>query len=150
MWIRKSKKFYTNVLLENTWKVATDIDKWPTWHDDLDDCKLVGEFKEGSHFFLKPKGMKAFKITLTEINEKRDFTDCTPFFGAKMFDTHSFEKKDGGVVLSNEVRVTGPLKWLWVFLVARKVAGSSISEMDALINLVRKNAEKHRKPSFQC
>jgi len=38
---------------------------------------------------LKPKGAPAVKIKLTEINEMQNFTDCTKFFGAKMYDTHS-------------------------------------------------------------
>lgn len=42
---------------------------------------------------LKPKGIKAVKITLTEIEKDRKFTDCTHFFGAKMYVTHTHLKK---------------------------------------------------------
>ncbi len=71
---------------------------------------------------LKPKGVCAVKIMLTEINEMQSFTDCTKFFGAKMYDTNSMEVKDGGVLLSNKLVVTGPLRWLWIKLVAKHVA----------------------------
>ena len=87
---------------------------------------------------LKPKGAPAVKITLTEINEMLNFTDCTKFFGAKMYDTHSMEVKDGGVLLSNKLVVTGLLKCLWIKLVAKHVADTVPDEMDSLVNLARK------------
>ena len=97
MWIREHSKFYLDVSPEAIWKIWVDINNWPSWHGDLDYCKLDGDFKVGNHFMLKPKGAPAVKIMLTEINEMQNFTDCTKFFGAKMYDTHSMEVKDNGV-----------------------------------------------------
>lgn len=79
---------------------------------------------------------------LTEINEKQNFTDCTKFFGAKMHDTHSMEVNNGGVLLSNKLVVVGPLRWLWIKLVAQNVADTVPDEMDSLVNLAQKNLEK--------
>jgi hypothetical protein len=62
----------------------------------LDYCKLECDFKVGNHFFLKPKGVQPVKIVLTEINEGYSFTDCTSFFGAKMYDTHVMEETVDG------------------------------------------------------
>ncbi|MFK8039933.1 MAG: hypothetical protein AB8B67_01130 [Rickettsiaceae bacterium] len=137
MWIREHNKFYPDVSPEEIWKIWIDINNWPSWHGDLDYCKLDGDFKVGNHFMLKPKGAPAVKIMLTEINEMQNFTDCTKFFGAKMYDTHSMEVKDGGVLLSNKLVVTGPLKWLWIKLVAKHVADTVPDEMDSLVNLAR-------------
>lgn len=53
-------------------------------------------------FLLKPKDVKPVQILLTEINEDYSFTDCTSFFGAKMYDTHSIEEKEDGLVLANK------------------------------------------------
>lgn len=142
MWTREYSKFYTDVKPEDIWKIWADIDNWPKWHGDLDYCKLEGEFKVGNHFILKPKGVKAVKIILTEINDGQSFTDCTTFLGAKMFDTHSIEKKDGGVLLSNKLVVTGPLRWLWIKLVAKNVADTVPDEMDSLVQLSYKRARK--------
>lgn len=74
---------------------------------------------------------------LTEINEMQNFTDSTKFFDAKMYETHSMEVKDGGVLLSNKLVVTGPLQWLWIKLVAKHVADTVPDEMDSLVNLAR-------------
>lgn len=137
-WIREHSKFYPNISPEIIWKIWIDVNNWTEWNDDLDECTLEGEFKVGNHFMLKPKGAPAVKILLTEINEMESFTDCTAFFGAKMYDTHSIKVKDNGVLLSNKIVVNGPLQWLWVYLVAKHVANSVPDEMDALVHLAKK------------
>ncbi len=60
-----------------------DINNWPTWHGDLEYCRLEGKFAVGSYFFLKQKGIRAVKITLTEVNKGYSFTGCTAFWEPK-------------------------------------------------------------------
>ena len=79
---------------------------------------MDGVFKLGNYFMLKPKGVSPVKIILTEIDDGHKFTDCTNFFGAKMYDTHALEDTPDGLKLINTLVVTGPLKWLWIKLVA--------------------------------
>jgi hypothetical protein len=137
MWVQSYSKIYQNVKKEDIWRLWADIDNWHKWHGDLDYCKLAGDFKAGNYFMLKPKGMKAFKIDLMEIVHGQKFTDCTKFFGAKMYDTHEMEETKEGLRLSNKLVVTGPLKFLWIKLVAQNVANTVPGEMDALVNLAR-------------
>lgn len=137
MWIRSCSKVYQGIKREGVWRIWTDINHWTDWHDDLDYCKLEGPFAVGNSFILKPKGAPAVKITLTEIVEGQKFTDCTKFFGAKMYDTHELEETSEGLRLTNTLRVTGPLKWLWIKLVAKHVADSVPDENEALVNLLR-------------
>jgi hypothetical protein len=96
----------------------------------LDYCKLEGKFEVGNYFMLKPKGVSPVKIKLIDIKPGQDFTDCTSFFGAKMFDTHSMEETAEGLKLTNKLVVTGPLKWLWIKLVAQNVANTVPDEME--------------------
>lgn len=137
MWTRTYSKTYQNIKKEDIWHIWTDVNNWPTWHGDLDFCKMEGPFKVGNYFMLKPKGVKAVKIGITEINEGHSFTDCTTFFGAKMFDTHSMTETPEGLQLTNTLVVTGPLKWLWIKLVAQNVADTVPQEMDALVERAR-------------
>ncbi|HXH55565.1 MAG TPA: polyketide cyclase [Gammaproteobacteria bacterium] len=137
MWTRSYTKTFPGIKKEDIWRIWTDINNWPTWHGDLDYCKLEGPFTVGNHFMLKPKGVNPIKIVLTEINEGRDFTDCTSFLGAKMFDTHSMVETAEGLMLTNKLVVIGPLKWLWIKLVAQNVADTVPEEMEALAKLVR-------------
>lgn len=136
-WVQEYEKVYTGVRKERVWELWKDVDNWPKWHGDLESCRMVGDFMVGSHFYLKPKGMRAVKIVLTEVEEGRGFTDCTAFLGAKMYDTHEVEEIKDGVRLRNRLVVTGPLRWLWVKLVARNVAKSVPEEMEALVNLAK-------------
>ena len=137
MWTRTYSKTFKNIKKEIIWQIWTDVNNWPKWHGDLEYCKLEGAFVVGNHFMLKPKGVKAFKIALTHIEEGRKFTDCTPFFGAKMYDTHELEETPDGLRLTNTLVVTGPLKFLWIKLVAQNVADSVPHEMEALVELAR-------------
>lgn len=139
MWIRTYSKVFKDIKKETIWRLWTDINHWTTWHGDLDYCKMEGPFAAGNHFMLKPKGGPAFKIQLTEVIEGQEFTDCTTFWGAKMYDTHSLEETAGGLLLSNKLIVTGPLKWVWIKLVAKHVADSVPDETEALVELARKN-----------
>ncbi|MDQ5890941.1 MAG: hypothetical protein QG604_815 [Candidatus Dependentiae bacterium] len=88
---------------------------------------------------LKPKGVAAVKIVLTDVQHGHSFTDCTTFFGAKMIDTHTMEETEAGLLLTNTLVVTGPLKWLWIMLVAKNVANTVPAEMDALADAARKH-----------
>jgi hypothetical protein len=135
MWTKTYSNTFKNVNREKIWQSWTDVNSWPTWHGDLDYCKLEGRFEVGNHFFLKPKGVSPVKIMLTEIQEGYSFTDCTAFFGAKMYDTHSMVETKEGLKITSTLVVKGPLKWLWVILVARNVANSFPDEMERLIKL---------------
>jgi len=137
MWTRTYSKTFKNISKGIIWKLWTDVNNWHQWHGDLDYCKLEAPFVVGNHFMLKPKGVKPVKIMLTEVEEGRKFTDCTTFFGAKMIDTHKMEETPDGLRLTNTLVVTGPLKWLWIKLVAQNVANTVPQEMEALVDLER-------------
>lgn len=141
MWIRRYSKIFQDVNHKIIWALWTDVNNWPTFHDDLDYCKMEGDFKVGNHFMLKPKGVGAVKIVLTEVKEGRTFTDCTSFFGAKMYDTHTLEETPEGLKITNTIVVTGLLGWLWIKLVAQNVASTMPAQMEALVKSAReKNA----------
>ena len=135
MWIREYSKVYKGVDKEEIWKIWTEVNNWPTWHGDLDYCKMEGEFEVGNHFFLKPKAAPPVKIRLTEIEKGKSFTDCTKFFGAKMYDTHSMEETPEGLRLYNKLVVTGILKWLWIKLFAQNIADTIPEEISLYLRV---------------
>jgi hypothetical protein len=134
-------------LAETIWKIWSDVDNWHQWHDDLDYCKLEGNFEPGSFFRLKPKGVKEVKVFLTAVVKGKSFTDCTYFPGARMYDDHEIEVLENGILISNTVTVKGALSWLWVKLVARDVANHVPNEMLAMTKLA-KEIEKHEHPTL--
>jgi hypothetical protein len=54
-----------------------------------------------------------------------------------MYDTHAMEETEEGLKLTNMLVVTGPLKWLWIKLVAQNVADTVPEEMENLVKLAR-------------
>jgi len=138
MWTRTYSKTFQGLKKEDIWSIWTDVNHWVDWHGDLDYCKLEGPFAVGNHFMLKPKGVGPVKIVLTEIIENQSFTDCTTFLGAKMYDTHALEETPEGLKLTNTLVVTGPLKWLWIKLVAQNVADTIPEETEALVALAKR------------
>ncbi len=141
-WTRTTSKVYPNLSSAAVWKKWADVNGWKSWHDDLDHVSMEGPFQKGNHFLLKPKGAPTFKIELTEVAEGKSFTDCTKFFGARMYDSHELEDTAGGVKLTNTLRVEGPLAFLWVNLVAKGVAKAVPAENDALAALAQKEAAR--------
>lgn len=141
MWTSSFSKVYPGIKPADIWRLWADIDNWPKWHNDLEYCKIEGPFKIGNHFILKPKTMGPVKIMLIDVKEGHSFTDCTTFFGAKMLDTHAMQETAEGLLLSNHLTVTGPLKWLWIKLVARHVADTIAEETEALVKLARDRHE---------
>ncbi len=135
MWMRSHSKVYQNISAEQIWKLWTDINNWPSWNADLEYCKLEQAFKVGSVFKFKPKGAPAVQISLVEIDYEKMFTDCTKFWGAKMYGKHEMRVEGSALKLSTTITFTGILKRLWIKLVAQKVVDKFALQMDTLVQL---------------
>ena len=83
---------------------------------------------------LKPKGAPAVKIDIIELIENKRFTDCTKFWGAKMYDIHELEETKEGLRITSTVKVTGWLSYLWVMLVAKHVRILFLKKWRPLLN----------------
>lgn len=138
MWVKTYSKFFPGLKPENVWNIWKDVNRWPIWHGDFEYCSLQSEFKKGNFYLLKAKGDPAVKIELTEVEDGVTFTDCTRFFGATMYGTHSLDQKEDGVVVTCELKVEGPLRWLWIGLVANRVALTVPQKTDLLIEYAKK------------
>jgi hypothetical protein len=132
MWIRTFSKCYPGVTKEAAWHLWTDINHWAQWHQDLECCTMEGPFEAGNHFLVKPKNVKQLKVVLKEVKKEQSFTDCTTFWGAKMYYTHSMENTPEGLLVSSRIMVSGPLTWFWVKRVVQAVADSVPGDMDTL------------------
>ena len=125
MWNHSYSKIYQNVKKDAIWSLLIDINNWPDWHTNLEYCKMEDEFIIGNYFLLKPQRAPIAKVKITEVKAHKSFTDCTKFLGAKMYNTYILEEIKGSLRLSHKLVVTGPLKWLWVMLVAKNIPGQS-------------------------
>jgi hypothetical protein len=137
MWIRSYSKVYKNIKKEDIWRLWSDVNNWPMWDKELEYCKMKGAFAEGTQFILKPKGGPKVNIVLSEVETNKKFTDYCKFLGATMYDAHNLEETSDGLRITNTITVTGTLRYLWIFLVAKNVANSIPKQMDSLVSLAR-------------
>ncbi|WP_316823903.1 SRPBCC family protein [Pedobacter miscanthi] len=122
MWTKSYSIVTKDATKEQMWKLFSDVNNWHTWDDGIEYAKLNGNFEEGNHIELMPKGGPKVKINLLETVVNESFLDVTNFPFAKMFDNHTFEETEHGLKVTNTLTVKGALGFLWVKLVAGKMA----------------------------
>lgn len=137
MWVKKFSKVYKDIRKEDIWRAWADVNNWPKWDSELEYCDLKGQFAQGEQFILKPRGGPKVKITLSEVTTNERFTDYCKFLGATMYDAHELTNEPDGIRITNIISVTGPLSFLWVRLVAKKVAQAVLIQTDNLVKFVR-------------
>lgn len=137
MWSRSYGRIVVGVSRERLWTVWTDVDRWHTWQDDLDDARLLGRFEPGGRLRFKPKGGPTFTLELTEVNVGHSFTDVTRFPLARMYDAHELIERGGAVELRQTVRIEGPLAFLWRRIVGDGVVRSLPQQTDSLVERAR-------------
>lgn len=137
MWVKSYNKTYSGIKREDIWRIWQDVNNWPLWDKELEYCKIEGDFKEGSKFILKPIGAPKVKITLSEVVTNIKFTDYCKFLGAVMYDSHQLDDTPEGVRITSTITVTGLFQFIWVKLVASKVANSVPKQIDSLVALVK-------------
>lgn len=137
MWSKSYSKVFKGINKKAVWQLWTDVNNWPKWDQELDYCKMDTAFIEGSQFILKPKGGPNVKIILSEVKPYEKFTDYCKFLGATMYDYHELEETSEGLLIKNTITVTGPLRFIWVNIIAKNVANSIPKNTEALVNLAK-------------
>ena len=124
---------------EQVYSFWADVNNWTKWNDDIKSAELHGEFKEGNFFTLTLKNGQKVKIKLLKVEENKSFTDLTSFPLAKMYGIHEIIEKDGKIELVATIKIEGFLSFLWTKIVAQNVADSLGSDMDKMIDLIKRN-----------
>lgn len=133
MWVRSYSKLYKGITRQQIWKLWTNVNQWPLWDHDIEYCNLDGPFEVGASFILKPKGAPKVTVSLIAIENEKMFTDCTVFFGAKMYGKHELSLEGDELRLTTTMMVTGILKYLWIRLVAQGIVDMLPEQMDTLV-----------------
>jgi hypothetical protein len=138
MWT-KSHSIVTKVVTkEQIWKLFADVNNWHTWDNEIEFAKLEGKFEKGNHFLLRPKGGPNVKVELLETIENYKFLDVTKFPLAKMYDEHLFEETENGLKITNTISMKGLLSFVWVKIVAQKIAEALPADMQQQIKAASK------------
>ena len=138
MWT-KSHSIVTKVVTkEQIWKLFADVNNWHTWDNEIEFAKLEGKFEKGNHFLLRPKGGPNVKVELLETIENYKFLYVTKFPLAKMYDEHLFEETENGLKITNTISMKGLLSFVWVKMVAQKIADALPADMQKQIKAALK------------
>ena len=138
MWTKSHSIVTKDVTKEQLWKLFANVNQWHTWDEGIEYAKMEGKFEKGNHFMLRPKGGPNVKVELLETVENKMFLDVTKFPLAKMYDEHLFEETLQGLKITNTITVKGILGFLWVKIVAKKIAEALPADMQQQIKTASK------------
>ena len=138
MWTKSHTVVTKEVTKEQMWKLFANVNDWHTWDQGIEFAKLEGKFEKGNSFLLRPKGGPNVKVTLLETVKDKSFLDVTNFPLAKMYDEHTFEDTAEGLKITNTITVKGLLGFLWVKIVAQKIADALPADMQEQIKAASK------------
>ena len=138
MWTKSHSIVTKDVTKEQIWKLFANVNQWHTWDEGIEHAKMEGKFEKGNHFMLRPKGGPNVKVELLETVENKMFLDVTKFPLAKMYDEHLFEETPQGLKITNTITVKGILSFLWVKIVAQKIADALPKEMANQVKVASK------------
>lgn len=141
MWQRTYSRIYPKVKRETIWDIWKDVNNWDKWDPDIEYARMTELFQEGSHFIIKPKGAGEVSLQLVEVEKLKKFTDHFKFFGAKLYGTHEMMETTEGLKMTSTLHVSGPLTFLWVWLVAKNIADTIPVQMDSLIKYAESRHE---------
>jgi len=138
MWTKFHSIVTKDITKEQMWKLFADVNNWDTWDNGIEFAKLEGKFEKGNYFTLRPKGGPNVKVELLETIENKSFLDVTKFPLAKMYDNHTFEETNDGLKITNTISMKGLLGFLWVKIVAQKIADALPIDMQEQIKAAAK------------
>ena len=138
MWTKSHSIVTKDATKEQLWKLFANVNEWHTWDEGIEYAKLEGKFEKGNHFMLRPKGGPNVKVEFLETVENKMFLDVTKFPLAKMYDEHLFEETSQGLKITNTITVKGILSFLWVKIVAQKIADALPTDMQQQIKSASK------------
>lgn len=139
MWTKSHSITTKSVTKEQLWRLFSDVNNWHTWDESIEFAKMEGAFEAGNYFILRPKGGPNVKIQLVKTIENQQFTDLTRFPLAKMYGDHRFEETPDGLKLTTTMTVKGLLGFLWVKLVAQKIADGLPADLETQVKAAGQN-----------
>ncbi len=138
MWSKSYSIVTKDVTKEQMWKLISDVNNWHTWDDGIEFAKMEGKFEKGNKILLKPKGGPNVNIDILETIENKRFYDVSNMPLGKIYDDHIYEETKEGLKITGIITVKGLLGFLWVKIVAKKMADNLQDDIQKQINTASK------------
>ncbi len=103
-----------------TWKVWTDVARWPEWDVSKEIARLDGPFEPGVSGWAKQRGNLGGSFTITAVDDGRRWvTECPMPMGKVIFEHLLEPAAEGRVQVVKRVEVQGALGSLLLLVVPR-------------------------------
>lgn len=128
-----------NVSMEALWQAWEDVSSWPEWDREIVEARLKGSFSVGTYGQMKSaKGGTWSKFQIVSIDRAKGYTCIVPLPGGRLTFNRTFEKLDAGTLrIKHELDFTGPLGWLYAFLIGRPTNKIYPEMLRTFVELVR-------------
>lgn len=138
MWKKSYFIVTKEVTKEQVWQVFADVNHWHTWDNSVEYAHLLGEFQQGNFFELKPKNAPKSKVLIYKVIENKNFTAMMTLPFGKIYYEHLLEETTNGLKVSGTITVKGFLSFLWIKLIAQKMAKSLPQDIENQIKQAKK------------
>ncbi|MGK2878179.1 MAG: SRPBCC family protein [Solirubrobacterales bacterium] len=126
----------TTATREQIWALWADLEGWPSWDENLEWVKPEGPLEQGTFATLKPKGAKVVAFEFVEVDAPNGFVDVTLLPQAKMRMEHRLtDAEGGGLTLHQSISFSGPLGFLFSYVMGRGMKRDMPVAMRKLISL---------------
>jgi hypothetical protein len=112
--------------LEDVWRVATDVNRWPEWDPHEEAGEIFGPFETGTRGYSKPRGGPAANWTLTEVSENQSWSLINPMpIGTLKVENRYSQQQDGRVLCEKTMQVSG-----WILVTLFKLHFETVTRHD--------------------
>lgn len=115
--------------IEEVWRVATDVNRWPEWDPHEEAGEIYGPFIEGTSAYSKPRGGPGAHWTLTEVTENQSWSLINPMWiGTLRVENRYTQLPEGRVLCEKHMQVSG---WALVALFKLHFEAATRKDMQA-------------------
>jgi hypothetical protein len=123
----------TKASSEDIWQIWQDVENWNTWDHGIEYSTINGLFEEGTTGTLKPKGGPLVRTKLTCVEPFNKFVDESKLFLGRIIVSHYLTKSADKTLVTHRIEMTGPLAFLYAYLIGRTMKKNLPQEMEAMI-----------------
>lgn len=137
MW-KKEITIETNATKEKIWELWQDVENWKKWDGEVQESKLNGKFETGTMGILKPTNGPKSKFVIKSAKFPVEFTTSSSLPLAKMNFVHKLTEKNGKLLLTHGVEISGILTFLFSRVIGKKIIAELPKAMQSLSEMAKK------------
>ena len=118
--------------LAQVFRLYRDAGRWADWDPEVSSASLPGGLKLGAKGWLKPRVGPKAGIQIVEMTEQKSFSAQSRLPLCRMEFGHLLTEKEGGTVATHWVEFSGPLSFLFRYLIGRSIQAALPNTMQGL------------------